>query len=132
VDKTGDEKMKLAVDTNKVPFQKVDRAQKYPGVGKIPDQVGNIEGIYYKYFGENPKDGPWVYMVKFPAGHHIDKHSHAADRVEYVLDGEILFEGETLGAGAFTFITARTQYEYDILKETTILLIFNGPPGIIM
>src|SRR4029453_2323237 len=123
--------MKLAVDTNKVPFQKVDRAEKYPGVGKIPDQVRNIEGIYYKYFGKNQKDGRWVYMVKFAAGHHIDKHSHAADRVEYVLDGEILFEGEVLGAGSFTFITARTQYEYDILKETTILLMFNGAPGII-
>jgi ChrR Cupin-like domain len=124
--------MKLIVDTNKVPFQRVNRSEKYPGVGKIPDQVKNVEDIYYKYFGKDPKEGPWVYMVKFPAGHHIDKHSHAADRVEYVLDGEILFDGETFGAGSFSYITARTQYEYDILQDTTILLIFNGPPGLIM
>jgi hypothetical protein len=124
--------MKLIVDTNKVPFKPVDRQEKYPGVGKIPDSVRGVEGIYYKFFGQSPKEGPWVYMVKFPAGHHIDKHSHAADRVEYVLEGEIEFDGQLFGAGSFSYITARTQYEYDILKDTTILLIFNGPPGLIM
>ncbi len=124
--------MKLIIDTNKVPFQKVNREVKYPGVGKIPDQVQNVEGISYKFLGQDPKEGPWIYMVKFPAGHHIEKHSHAADRVEYLLEGEILFDGEVYGAGSFSYITARTPYEYDIRKETTILLVFNGPPGIIM
>ncbi len=124
--------MKLIIDTNTVPFQKVKREEKYPGVGKIPEQVKSVEGIEYKYFGQDPKEGPWVYMVKFPAGHHIERHSHAADRVEYVLEGEINFEGKVLGAGSFSYISARTPYEYDILEETTILLIFNGPPGIIM
>lgn len=124
--------MKLIVDTNKVPFQQVNRQEKYPGVGKIPDQVQGVEKIYYKFFGQSAKEGPWVYMVKFPAGHHIDRHSHAADRVEYLLEGEIKFDGQVFGAGSFSYITARTEYEYDILKETTILLIFNGPPGLIM
>lgn len=124
--------MKLIVDTNKVPFQAVNRHEKYPGVGKIPDKIQSVEGIYYKYFGESPMDGPWVYVVKFPAGHQIEKHSHAADRVEYVLEGEIEFDGKVFGPGSFSFISARTEYAYDIIKDTTILLVFNGRPGLIM
>src|SRR5262249_7750777 len=124
--------MKLIVDTNEVDFKQVDRADKYPGVGKIPDKVGKIEGIHYKFFGQDLREGPWIYMVRFTAGHHIQKHSHAADRTEYILEGEIKFEGEVFGPGSLSYITARTEYEYDILKETTILLVFNGPPGLIM
>jgi hypothetical protein len=124
--------MKHIVDTNKIEFKAVDRAEKYPGIGKIPDKVEKVEGIQYKFLGQDPKDGPWIYMVRFPAGHHIERHSHAADRTEYVLEGEILFEGQVFRAGSLSYITARTQYEYDILKETTILLVFNGPPGLIM
>lgn len=124
--------MKLIVDTNKIPFQPVNRREKYPGVGKIPDQFKDVEEIYYKFFGRDQKTGPWVFMVKFPAGHHIQKHSHASDRLEYLLEGEIEFDGEVLSAGSFSFVTARTEYEYDILKDTTILLIFNGPPGLFM
>ncbi|MGA8430470.1 MAG: hypothetical protein WB729_11670 [Candidatus Sulfotelmatobacter sp.] len=124
--------MKLLVDTNKVPFQQVSRKKEYPGVGKIPDQFKDVEQIYYKFLGQDPKTGPFIYLVKFPAGHQIQKHSHAADRVEYLLDGEIRFDGETFSAGSFSFVSARTEYEYDIVKDTTILLIFYGPPGVIM
>lgn len=124
--------MKLMVDTNSVPFQPVDRREKYPGVGKVPEQFRDVERIHYKFLGRDAKTGPWVYMVKFPAGHHIEKHSHAADRVEYLLEGEIEFDGEVFGAGSFSYVTARTEYEYDILKDTTILLIFYGVPGVIM
>lgn len=76
--------MKLIVETTKIPFRKVNREEKYPGVGKIPDKVRSVEGIEYKFFGQDPQQGPWIYMVKFPAGHRIEKHSHAADRVEYL------------------------------------------------
>lgn len=124
--------MKLIVDVNQVPFKEVDRTEKYPGVGKISDKVGKIEGIQYKFLGQDATSGPWIYMVRFPAGHHIQKHSHAADRTEYLLEGEINFEGKVFGPGSLSYITARTEYEYDILKETTILLIFNGVPGLIM
>jgi len=110
----------------------VDRAEKYPGIGKIPDKVEKVEGIHYKFLGQDPKDGPWIYMVRFPAGHHIERHSHAADRTEYVLEGEILFEGQVFATGSLSYISARTPYEYDILKDTTILLVFNGTPGLIM
>ena len=55
--------MKHIVDTNKVEFKAVDRAEKYPGVGKIPDKVEKVEGIQYKFLGQDPKDGPWIYMV---------------------------------------------------------------------
>jgi quercetin dioxygenase-like cupin family protein len=71
-------------------------------------------------------------MVRFPAGHHIQKHSHSSDRVEYVLEGEIEFEGEVVSTGGFSFVSAGTEYEYDIMKDTTILLVFNGPPGLTM
>jgi hypothetical protein len=124
--------MKLIVDTNKVPFQPVSRQEKYPGVGEIPDKIKTVEGLYYKFLGQDQEKGPWVYMVKFPAGYHIQKHSHAADRTEYVLEGEIEFDGEVFRAGSFSFVTARTEYEYDIRKDTTILLIFNGRPGLVM
>jgi quercetin dioxygenase-like cupin family protein len=124
--------MKLLVDTNKVPFQQVSRKKEYPGVGKIPDQFKDVEQIYYKFLGRDPKTGPFMYIVKFPAGHHIQKHSHAADRVEYLLEGEITFDGEAFRAGSFSFVSAHTEYEYDIVKDTTILLIFHGPPGVIM
>lgn len=124
--------MKLIIDANDVPFKKVDRTEKYPGVGKIPDKMQKIEGIQYKFLGQDPKDGPWIYLVRFPAGHHIERHSHEADRTEYVLEGEIKFEGKVFGPGSLSYITARTEYEYDILKETTILLVFNGAPGLIM
>src|ERR1700733_1941964 len=124
--------MKLLVDTNKVPFQQVSRKKEYPGVGKIPDQFKDVEQIYYKFLGQDPKTGPFMYLVKFPAGHQIQKHSHAADRVESLLDGEIRFDGETFSAGSFSFVSAHTEYEYEIVKDTTILLIFYGPPGVIM
>ena len=124
--------MKLLVDTNKVPFQQVSRKKEYPGVGKIPDQFKDVEQIYYKFLGQDPKTGPFMYLVKFPAGHQIQKHSHAADRVEYLLDGEIRFDGETFSTGSFSFVSAHTEYEYEIVKDTTILLIFYGPPGVIM
>lgn len=123
--------MKLIVDTSKVPFQAVNR-QEFPGVGKIPGKIRDVEGIYYKFLGQDPETGPWVYVVKLPAGYHVQKHSHAADRLEYLLEGEIEFDGEVLSAGCFTFITARVAYEYNILKDTTILLTFNGPPGLMV
>lgn len=122
--------MKLLVDTREVPFQPVHRTET-PGVGTIPDKLRHIERIQVKSFEQSAKTGPWIYIVKFPAGHHIAKHSHVSDRLEYVLEGEITFEGRTFGAGSFNFITARTEYEYDIVKETTILLVFHGPPAVL-
>jgi hypothetical protein len=122
--------VKLLVDTHSVPFQPVHRRDT-PGVGTIPDKLRDVERILVKSFGPSLKVGPWIYIVKFPAGHHIQKHSHVSDRLEYVLEGEITFEGQTFGEGSFNFITAHTEYEYDIVKETTILLVFHGPPGVL-
>ena len=124
--------MKLIVDTNKVPYQWIDRRVEFPGVGEIPDKVRSVEQIAYKFFGRDARSGPWVYLVKFPAGQHVPRHSHESDRVEYLLEGEIEFEGEVVGAGGFSYITAGVEYEYDVLKDTTIFLVFNGPPGLAM
>jgi quercetin dioxygenase-like cupin family protein len=124
--------MKLLVDTNKVPFRRIERRETFPGVGTIPDQVPGVEEIHYKFFGRDAEKGPWIYVVKFRGGYHVPRHSHQADRLEYVLEGAIRFGNETLKAGGFSYITAGTEYEYDVVDDTTILLMFNGPPGLMM
>ena len=124
--------MKHMVDANEIPFKKIDRSEKHPGVGKIPDKLTKAEEIEYKFLGRDPNAGPWIFMVRFPAGHHIDRHSHLSDRTEYLLEGEIYFDGKVFGSGSLNYVTAKTEYEYDIVKDSTILLVFNGPPGLMM
>jgi len=101
--------MKLVIDPDSIPFQSINREVEFPGVGKISNQVRNVETISYKFLGRNQESGPWMYLVKFPAGYHVPRHSHAADRLEYVVDGQIRFDERVLGTGGGTLINPRVH-----------------------
>ena len=58
--------MKLVIDPDSVPFLSINRELEFPGVGKIPSQVRDVETLSYKFLGRDQETGPWMYIVKFP------------------------------------------------------------------
>jgi hypothetical protein len=102
-----------------------------PGLGLIRADVNS--GTRNKFFGD-PETGPFIYLLEVPAGTKINRHSHKADRLEFLIEGEIEWQEDdgavtTYGAGTLTYVTAGTFYQYQVLKDAKILLTFYGRPG---
>ena len=75
-------------------------------------------------------------MLERPAGDVIPPYKHVADRVEYLISGEIEWreaDGNvtTYGPGTVSFVTKGTEYEYTVKRDARILLWFAGPPGFV-
>ena len=102
-----------------------------PGVGKFRVDQNQAQT---KFLGSDPEAGPWVYLIDRPAGDGTSWHKHTANRIEFIVDGEIQWhdsEGNeaTFGAGTINYVPAGTQYEYVTTKPTRILLWFDQRPS---
>ena len=69
-----------------------------------------------------------------PRGDVTPEHSHAANRIEFLLEGRIEWRERgkppvEYGAGTLTYVEAGTVYGYEVLEDARILIIFEQPPG---
>jgi hypothetical protein len=82
----------------------------------------------------SPVRPPFAYYNRRPAGDVTREHSHVANRVEFLIDGEIEWRERgkdpvVYGPGTLTYVEAGTVYGYTVLKDATILILFDGSPG---
>ena len=103
-----------------------------PGAGRLRQDLSKAKT---KFLGD-PETGPWLYLLDRPAGDGVPLHKHSANRIEFVVEGEIHWkdtEGrdEVYGAGTVTYVTAGTKYEYTVTRPTRILLWFDEKPSLI-
>lgn len=101
-----------------------------PGLGWLR---ADLEQSQSKFLGVDDQHGPWVYLVERPAGDGPPMHKHSANRIEFILEGEIHWrdsEGRdsVYGAGTINYVPAGTSYEYVTTKPTRILLWFDARP----
>jgi hypothetical protein len=123
------------VNVNDHPYRErkylPDGREVIPGLG--PVRVDVPSGSKSKFFGD-PEEGPWIYQLELPAGTNVARHAHRADRVEFMIEGEIEWsednaEPRVYGAGTLSHVTAGTFYQYRVLKDARILLWFADRPG---
>ena len=62
-----------------------------------------------KYFTDQSQ-GPWFWFWEFPPGLGTHRHSHKANEVLYVQEGEIVFEGKVCGPGTLIYVEKGTEY----------------------
>jgi hypothetical protein len=113
------------------PIVRADGTKYVPGLGTIK---ANTRGRT-KFIGDEDR-GPWIYVLDRPAGSVVPRHQHTADRVEFLLEGEIEWREDdgsvtTYSAGTVSFVTQGTAYEYTVIKDSRILLWFAARPGFI-
>ena len=120
------------IDTEPYVQKQVGTDGRYavPGAGRLRQDLSKAKT---KFLGD-PEKGPWLYLLDRPAGDGVPLHMHSANRIEFVVEGEIHWkdsEGrdEIYGAGTVTYVTARTKYEYTVTKPTRILLWFDEKPS---
>ena len=82
----------------------------------------------------SPSRPPFVYYNQRPAGDVTADHKHVANRVEFLIAGEIEWREKgkapvVYGPGTLTYVEAGTVYGYTVLKDATILILFDGSPG---
>jgi hypothetical protein len=105
-----------------------------PGVG-IAAPARRSTALGTTRFMGDPESGPWVYFLEKPTGTEIPMHRHKANRIEFVLEGSILWkekgeEPKEYGANTLTYVRAGTVYGYTVLADTKILVVFEEPPGV--
>jgi hypothetical protein len=81
-----------------------------------------------------PTTPPFAYYNRRPAGDVTPEHRHVANRIEFLIEGEIEWrergkEPVVYGPGTLTYVEAGTIYGYTVLKDATILILFDGSPG---
>jgi quercetin dioxygenase-like cupin family protein len=111
------------------PVLRPDGSKYVPGLGVIKTGTKGRT----KFLG-NDETGPWIYVLERPAGDVIPRHKHVADRVEYLIEGEIEWREDdgsvtTYGPGTVSFVTRGTEYEYTVKRDARILLWFAARPG---
>ena len=69
----------------------------------VPFEIPGAQGEFrIQILNEDRSKGVVTSIVHLPAGGVIPAHSHeAGDEMHYVLEGDLIEDGETLGAGAF-------------------------------
>jgi len=82
----------------------------------------------------SPTLPPFAYYNRRPAGDVTPDHRHVANRIEFLIEGEIEWRERgkapvVYGAGTLTYVEAGTVYGYSVLKDATILILFDGSPG---
>jgi hypothetical protein len=82
----------------------------------------------------SPVRAPFAYYNRRPAGDVTADHSHVADRIEFLIEGEIEWrergrEPVVYGPGTLTYVEAGTVYGYTVLRDAIILILFDGSPG---
>lgn len=82
----------------------------------------------------NPLKPPFAYFIERPKGDITPDHSHNANRLEFVVGGEIEWreqgaEPVVYGAGTLTYVEAGTVYGYTVLEDARILIVFEKSPG---
>src|SRR5215210_3552839 len=86
------------------PVFRANGAKYVPGLGEIR---ANTKG-QVKFIGDEVA-GPWIYVLDRPAGSVIPRHQHVADRVEFLLSGEIEWREDdgkvtNYGPGTISFV----------------------------
>lgn len=102
-----------------------------PGIGRLRADLSRAQT---KFLGVDDETGPWVYLIERPANDVVPLHKHSANRIEFILEGEIHWrdaEGRdaVYGAGTLNWVPAGTAYEYVTRKPTRILLWFDRKPS---
>ena len=82
----------------------------------------------------HPANPPYAYLIRRPSGDVTKDHKHRANRVEFIVEGEIEWreqgrEPVRYGAGTLTYVEAGTVYGYTVLEDAKILILFDRPPG---
>jgi quercetin dioxygenase-like cupin family protein len=102
-----------------------------PGIGRLRADLSQAQT---KFLGADDENGPWVYLIERPAGDVIPRHKHSANRIEFIMEGELHWrdaEGrdQVYGKGTINYVTAGTEYEYVTTQPTRILLWFDRKPS---
>lgn len=82
----------------------------------------------------SPDKPPYAYFIERPKGDVTPNHSHNANRIEFVVEGQIEWrepgrEPVLYGAGTLTYVEAGTVYGYEVLEDAKILIVFEKSPG---
>jgi uncharacterized cupin superfamily protein len=110
-------------------ISKAGRSEVAPGASVEAVDAGRLT----RFLGRD--DGPWVFYVERAAGDVNPMHRHGANRVEFIIDGEIEWrepgkEPVVYGAGTMSYVDAGTTYGFTVLRDCKILMVFDGSPGI--
>jgi hypothetical protein len=82
----------------------------------------------------SPVQPPFAYYNRRPAGDVTPEHRHVANRVEFLIEGKIEWRERgrkpvVYGPGTLTYVEAGTTYGYTVIEDATILILFDGSPG---
>jgi hypothetical protein len=112
----------------------VEGVRNMPGIPNAP-VIKTSHGVT-RFLGreDGDKEGPWVYYSERPKGDLIPLHKHASNRIEFLISGVIeWFEPGSpprrYEAGTMSYVETGVAYGYRVIEDATILLIFDGAPG---
>lgn len=120
--------------------------QRAPGTGNVKvvpakdipwtDAPGMDKGIRTAVQYGDPKKGPYILLLRFPAGMINRPHWHSADECATVLSGTITLgagpkveesEGWTVGPGGYFTIPGRAPHWAIMRTEVVVTRLANGP-----
>lgn len=84
----------------------------------------NTKGIFVKVFrfDEQTQRAP-VILLKFEAGASYPFHNHPAGEEAFVLEGEVIFEGEKLSAGDYLYTPPGCKHAVKSERGCVVLFI---------
>lgn len=85
--------------------------QKLIHVDSVAWEHSGFPGVHFKLLSGDPGIGPSVAIYRLDAGSSIPAHSHSlANETAYVLEGELIENGEAFGPGAVLTGLAGTEH----------------------
>ena len=91
-----------------------------------------IEGSWIKLLRTIPETGGMVFLLRIAEGVTGPMHKHFASAEYFVLDGQLTFGDERLGAGSYAYEKGGFRHSEDAPDtEVTMLFITHGPLQVI-
>jgi len=106
---------------------------------KWADQAGMPKGVQSSLVFGDPKVGPFIVLLKIPAGTTIMPHRHSAEEVATVISGTLEFgtgdkidmaKATKIAAGGYVDVPAKTAHWARAQTEVITVRFANGPGDI--
>lgn len=105
---------------------------RFRSAGEDGWRPGPMPGTRFKVLSVSRDMGYWVLLADLQPGGRIPTHDHTGSEQVYVLSGDLITEGRTLGPGDFLHAEPGTHHEELVSPGGCMaLLIEKAPPGVL-
>jgi hypothetical protein len=73
--------------------------------------------------------GPWIYIIERAANLEVRPHSHDQDEIVYIIEGGLIYKGQSCGPGTVLSFPRRFQYGFTVGPEGVMWIMYRTGPS---